>query len=270
MMFSIIIAIALGTAGTTTTAIGVLSSTSATTSKSNQTANLGSSTMQLTKNQQTYNATENMILAFKTADSLLIQALNNLDSGKTKEGLVQLNGAKVQIEQYQLAALDAMSNPVLQLSREHLLAAQQALKMGNPDQAISELNMLRQLRLLHQQGMMIMRLPMAGEMNSTFNSLESHLLAADENINGYNIKGAISELNLANDQLYAHQLAMLDIVYSFLNNTRTHLRQSITDINSGNVQGAISELKIVNHLLRGHEQGMLMIIGSMQPLSSLL
>ena len=52
-----------------------------------------------------------------------------------------------------------------------------------------------------------MKLPMAGEMNSTFNSLESLLLAADENINGDNIKGAVSELNLANDQLYAHQLA---------------------------------------------------------------
>ena len=60
--------------------------------------------------------------------------------------------------------------------------------------------------------MTIMKLPMAGELNSTFNSLESHLLTADENINGYNIRGAISELNLANDQLYAHQLAMLDVV----------------------------------------------------------
>jgi hypothetical protein len=63
-----------------------------------------------------------------------------------------------------------------------------------------------------------MKLPMAGELNSTFNSLESHLLTADENINGYNIRGAISELNLANDQLYAHQLAMLDVVYPFFGN----------------------------------------------------
>jgi hypothetical protein len=118
--------------------------------------------------------------------------------------------------------------------------------------------------------MMVMNLPMAGEMNSTFNSLESHLLAADENINGYNVRGAISELNLANDQLYAHQLAMLDVVYSFLNNTRTHLKQSIININSGNIQGAISELKMVNQLLRVHEQGMLMIVGRMQPLSNLL
>lgn len=52
--------------------------------------------------------------------------------------------------------------PVLQLSREHLLAAEQALKAGNTDQAISELNVLRQLRLLHQQGMMMMKLPMTG------------------------------------------------------------------------------------------------------------
>ncbi|MFL6421352.1 MAG: hypothetical protein ACJ71P_18370 [Nitrososphaeraceae archaeon] len=276
MMFSIIIIVSLATTGTTTAApVGVLYSSSTTASKSNQTANedggiSGSSTIQHTKNQQTYNATENMIVAFKTADSLLIQALNNLNKGKTREALSQLNSAKIQIEQYQLAALDAMSNPVLQISREHLLAAEQALKMGNTDQAISELNMLRQLRILHQQGMMIMNLPMAGEMNSTFNSLESHLLAADENINGYNVRGAISELNLATDQLYAHQLAMLDVVYSFLNSTRTHLKQSITDINLGNIQGAISELKMVNQLLRGHEQGMLMIVGRMQPPSNLL
>jgi hypothetical protein len=276
MMFSIIIIVSLATTGTTTAApVGVLSSSSTTTSKSNQTANedggiSGNSIIQHTKNQQTYNATENMIVAFKTADSLLIQALNNLNKGKTREALSQLNSAKIQIEQYQLAALDAMSNPVLQISREHLLAAEQALKMGNTDQAISELNMLRQLRILHQQGMMIMNLPMAGEMNSTFNSLESHLLAADENINGYNVRGAISELNLANDQLYAHQLAMLDVVYSFLNSTRTHLKQSITDINLGNIQGAISESKMVNQLLRGHEQGMLMIVGRMQPPSNLL
>ena len=93
-----------------------------------------------------------------------------------------------------------------------------------------------------------------------FNSLESHLLATDENINGYNIQGAISQLNLANDQLYAHQLAMLDVVYSFFNNTRTHLKHGIVDINSGNIQGAISELKMVDNLLRGHEQGMLMMM----------
>ena len=270
MVSIITIGVAIATAGTMTrTAIGVLPSSSATTSKSNQTTNVDvSTTIQHTKDQQSYNATENMILSFKTADSLLIQALNNLNAGKTSEALAQLNSAKVQIEQYQLAALDAMSNPVLQISREHLLAAQQALNMGNTDQAISELNMLRQLRILHQQGMMVMKLPMAGEMNSTFNSLESHLLVADENINGYNIRGAISELNLANDQLYAHQLAMLDVVYSFLNSTRTQLKQSISDINSGNIQGAVSQLKMINQLLRINEQGMLMIIGQMQQLPS--
>jgi hypothetical protein len=255
-------------AGTKTrTAIGVLPSSSAIASKNNQTVSADvSTTIQHTKDDpQNYNATENMVIAFKAADSLLMQALNNLNAGKTKEALTQLNSAKVQIEQYQLAALDAMSNPVLQTSREHLLAAQQALKNGNTDQAISELNMLRHLRILHQQGMMVMKLPMAGEMNSTFNSLESNLLAADENINGYNIKGAISELNLANDQLYTHQLAMLDVVYSFLNSTRTHLKQSISDINSGNIQGAVSQLKMVNESIRGNEQGMLMIIGRPQP-----
>jgi len=273
VMVSILtIGLAIATAGTMTrTAIGILLSSSATNSKSNQTTNVDvSTTIQNTKDQQSYNATENMIIAFKAADSLLVQVLNNLNTGKTKEALAQLNGAKVQIEQYQLAVLDAMSNPVLQTSRQHLLAAQQALEMGNTDQAISELNMLRQIRILHQEGMMVMKLPMAGEMNSTFNSLESHLLAADENINGYNLRGAISELNLANDQLYAHQLAMLDVVYSFLNNTRTHLKQSISDINSGNIQGAVSQLKTINQSLRGNEEGMLMIIGKMRPQSNLL
>jgi hypothetical protein len=273
MLFSIIIAVvALVIAAATTRAIGVASS-STISGSNNQTASgsSNSSIIQHNTNQQTYNATQTMMLAFKTADSLLIQALNDLNTAKTKEALTQLNSAKVQIEQYQLAALDAMSNPVLQLSRAHLLAAEQALKMRNTDKAISELNMLRQIRLLHQQGMMRMKLPMAGEMNSTFNSLESHLLAADENINGYNTRKAISELNLANDQLYAHQLAMLDVVYSFLNNTRTHLKQSIIDTNSGNIKGAISELKMTDQLLREHEQGMLMmVVGRISPPSSLL
>jgi len=255
MMFSVIITVVLATVITTTTTVAVVSSASKS-SQSNQTA---SSVQQI--NQQPYNATENMISAFKTANSLLIQALNDLNMGKTQEAHTQLSMAKMQIEQYQLASLDAVSNPVLQSSREHLLSAEQALKSGNTDQAISELNVVRQLRLLHQQGMMIMKIPMAGELNSTFNSLESHLLTADENINGYNIRGAISELNLANDQLYAHQLAMLDIMYPFFNNTRTHLKQSIDDLNSGNTQRAISELKIVDKLLGAQEQGMLMMVG---------
>jgi hypothetical protein len=120
--------------------------------------------------------------------------------------------AKTQIEQYQLAALDAMSNRVLQLSREHLLAAENALKMRNTDKAISELNILRQLRLLHQQGMMAMKLPMAGELNSTFNSLESHLLATDENVNGYTIQGAISELKMVDNLLRGHEQGMLMMI----------------------------------------------------------
>jgi hypothetical protein len=218
-------------------------------------------------NQQPYNATEYMISAFEAADSLLKRALDHLNTGKIQKAYTELSVAKKQIEQYQLASLNVMSNPVLQLSREHLSAAQQALKAGNTDQAISELNALGQLRLLHQQGMMIMKLPMAGELNSTFNSLESHLLAADENINGYNIPGAISELNRANDQLYAHQLAMLNVLYPFLNETRTHLDHAIDDLNclryniACDTDGAISELKIVDKLLKAHEQGMLMIVG---------
>ncbi len=249
-MITVVIATTAATA-----ARAVVSSTS-TSSRSNQ----AESRVQDT-NQQPYNATEYMISAFETARALLMQALNDLNMSKTQEAYTQLSMAKTQIEQYQLASLDAMSNPVLQLSREHLLAAEQALKAGNTDQAISELNVLRQLRLLHQHGMMIMKLPMAGELNSTFNSLESHLLNADENINGYNIPGAISELTRANDQLYAHQLAMLNVLYSFFNNTRTHLKHSIDDLNSRDIQGAISELKIVDRILKAHEQGMLMIVG---------
>src|SRR5215472_7873528 len=252
MMFCIIVAVVLATVATATAALAVVSSSSIS-FQGNQTARHTT--------QQPYNATENMLSTFKTADSLLTQALNDLSMDKIQEAYTQLSMAKTQIEQHQLASLDAMSNPVLQLSREHLLAAQQALKAGNTDQAISELNVLRQLRLLHQQGMMIMKLPMAGELNSTFNSLESHLLWADENIDGYNIPGAILELNRANDQLYAHQLAMLNVLYSFLNNTRTHLKNSIDDLNSRNIQGAISELKIVDKLVRAHEQGMLMLVG---------
>ena len=253
MIFCIIVTVVLATAATTTAAVAVVFSSSSISFQSNQTAQH--------TNQQPYNATENMISTFKTADSLLTQALNDLSMDKIQEAHTQLSMAKTQIEQHQLASLDAMSNPVLQLSRQHLLAAQQALKAGNTDQAISELNVLRQLRLVHEQGMMIMNLPMAGELNSTFNSLESHLLNADENINGYNTQGAISELNRANDQLYAHQLAMLSLLYSFFNNTRTHLKHSIDYLNSRNTQGAISELKIVDKLLRANEQGMLMIMG---------
>jgi hypothetical protein len=148
----IIIAVVLATAATA--AVAVVSSPSIS-SQRNQTA--------LQTSQQPYNATEYMISAFKTADSLLIQALKDLNMGKIQEAHIQLNMAKTQIEQYQLTSLDTMSNPVLQISREHLLAAEQALKAGNTDQAISELNVLRQVRLLHQQGMMIMKLPMAGE-----------------------------------------------------------------------------------------------------------
>ena len=138
MMFSIIITMTLAlvtlTTTTTTTAAAAVSPTSKS-SQSNQ--NVSSSIQQI--NQPPYNATQNMISAFKIADSLLMQALNNLNTGKTQGALKQLNMAKTQIEQYQLAALDAMSNPVLQLSREHLLAAENALKMRNTDKAISEL-----------------------------------------------------------------------------------------------------------------------------------
>ena len=69
MMLSVIITgIALASAGTITrTVIGVLPSSSLATSKSNQSVNIGvNTTIQHT------NATENMVIAFKAADSLLM------------------------------------------------------------------------------------------------------------------------------------------------------------------------------------------------------
>ncbi|HEY7078271.1 MAG TPA: hypothetical protein VH500_01135, partial [Nitrososphaeraceae archaeon] len=72
---------------------------------------------------------------------------------------------------------------------------------------------------------------------------------------------AISELNMANDQLYAHQLSMIDFISSLFNNTRTHLKESMDDIKSNNKQGAISELNIVEQLLNAHQRGILVMIG---------
>ena len=119
MIFCIIIAVVVATAATATAAVAVVSSSSI--------PFQGNQTAQHT-NQQPYNATENMISTFKTADSLLTQALNDLGMDKIQKAYTQLGMAKTQIEQHQLASLDVMSNPVLQLSRQHLLAARQALK----------------------------------------------------------------------------------------------------------------------------------------------
>jgi hypothetical protein len=60
------------------------------------------------------------------------------------------------------------------------------------------LNKVSQLGLLHEQGVMLMKLPMAGEMNSTFNSLEAHLLAANEAVNIEDFQKAVAKLNVAN------------------------------------------------------------------------
>jgi hypothetical protein len=112
--------------------------------------------------------------------------------------------------------------------------------------------------------MMLMKLPMAGEMNSTFNSLEAHLLAANEAVNMEDFQKAVAELNIANDYLYSHQLSMIDFVNSLFNNTRTHLKQSISFLKIGgssNSDKAISELSIIDELIKGNEQGILMMIG---------
>jgi hypothetical protein len=149
--------------------------------------------------QQHYNATDVMITSFQSAENLLTQARNEIKSGgNLQDAISKINMAKIRIEQYQLASLDLLSNPVLQTARMHLLAAEDAIKTKNIDKAVAELNMVSQLRLLHEQGMMLMKLPMAGEMNSTFNSLEAHLLAANEAVNMEDFQKAVAELNVAN------------------------------------------------------------------------
>jgi hypothetical protein len=215
--------------------------------------------------QQRYNATDVMITSFHAAENLLTQARNEIkSSGNLQDAISKINMAKIKIEQYQLASLDLLSNPVLQTARMHLLAAEDAIKTKNIEKAIDELNTVSQLRLLHEQGMMLMRLPMAGEMNSTFNSLEAHLLAANEAVNMEDFQKAVAELNVANDYLYSHQLSMIDFVNSLFNNTTTHLKQSISFLKAGggsNIDKAISELSIIDELIKRNEQGMLMMIG---------
>ena len=221
--------------------------------------------LQEQQQQQRYNATDVMITSFQSTENLLTQAQNEIKSGGNLQDVIsKINMAKIRIEQYQLASLDLLSNPVLQTARMHLLAAEDAIKTKNIDKAVAELNTVSQLRLLHEQGMMLMKLPMTGEMNSTFNSLEAHLLAANEAVNMEDFQKAVAELNIANDYLYSHQLSMIDFVNSLFNNTRTHLKQSINFLKAGggsNTDKAISELGIIDELMKRNEQGMLMMIG---------
>ena len=263
LIFSMVMALVVATTAANTTIIPAASSqvnqtNMSTAIRKNQTGTQIMTTATATPN---YNATDIMLSSFNSANNLLTQALNDIKAGNLKGALGPLNLATGQIEQQQLASVDVISNPVLQVAREHLLAAKQAIEMSNTDKAISELNALRQLKLLHQQGMMRMGIPMTGKLNSTFNSAEAHLLASDEAINLYNPQKAMSELNIANNQLYAHQLAMLDVVNLLFNATRTHIQKSINDINSDNARGAISELNNGIMLLRDQEQGALMIKG---------
>jgi hypothetical protein len=211
--------------------------------------------------QQGYNATNVLISTIKSTQSILAKALNDINMNNTIDALSNLNALKTKIEQYQLSALDVLSNPILQSSRIHLVAAEDAIKSGNVEKAISELSIAGQLRIQHQQGMMEMKLPMRGELNSTFNSLEAHLLAANEAVNAGYTQKALSELNMANDQLYPHQLSMIDFINSIFNNTRTHLKLSIDDLKDSNKQAAISELNTVGLLLKAHQQGILTMMG---------
>jgi ribosomal protein S20 len=214
-----------------------------------------------TATAQNYNSTDTLISSFKSANKLLTQAINDIRTGDSHRALTELNNAKVQIDQQQLAALDVMSNPVLQSQRGHLLSAKHYIETGNFDRAISELFILRQLKILHEQGMMTMRLPMTRDLNSTFYSAETHLLAAGEALNAYDPQRAISELDIASEQLYSHQLAMLDTMNSLFSNTRTHFQQSINDIKANDTKEAVSELNKVINSLDEQVQGVLMIKG---------
>jgi hypothetical protein len=235
-------------------------------SSTNATASSKSPTTQenQTRNQTTtaqkYNSTETMISSFKSGNKLLMQAINDMKSGNAQRALAELNNAKVQIEQQQLAFFDLMSGPVLSSTREYLLAAKQSIEKGNTDKAISEFFILKQI-ILHQQSMIMMGLPFTRDLNSTFNSSERHLLAAGDALNAHDPHRAISELNIAIEQLYAHQVAMLDVINSLFSNTRTHFQLAINDIKINDTKEAISELNKVINSLREQEQGMLMIKG---------
>jgi hypothetical protein len=214
-----------------------------------------------TTTAQNYNSTDTMVSSFKSGNKLLMQAINDIKDGNIQGALSELDNAKVQIEQQQLSALSIISNPIFQSAREHLLAAKQSIETGNTDKAVSELYILKQLKLLHQQGMMTMKLPMTRDLNSTFSSAEAHLLAAGEAMNAYDPQRAISELDIASEQLYAHQLAMFEVMNSLFSNTRTYFQQSINDIKINDTRAAISELNRVINSLAEQEKGMLMIKG---------
>jgi hypothetical protein len=223
--------------------------------------NNSSQTEQEKHQQRGYNATNVLISTIKSTQSILAKALNDINMNNTIDAQSDTNALNTKIEQYQLSALDVLSNPIFESSRIHLAKAEDAIKSGNIEKATSELSIAGQLRIQHQQGMMEMKLPMRGEMNSTFNSLEAHLLAANEAVNAGYTQKALSELNMANDQLYPHQLSMIDFINSIFNNTRTHLKLSIDDLRDSNRQAAISELNTVGQLLKTHQQGMLTMMG---------
>jgi hypothetical protein len=87
------------------------------------------------------------------------------------------------------------------------------------------------------------------------------LLAAGDALNAHDPHRAISELNIAIEQLYAHQLAMLDAINSLFSSIRTYFQRAIHDIMINDTKDAISELNKVINSLRGQEQGVLMIKG---------
>ena len=242
----------------------------ATASSANATSSSKSPTTQenQTRNQtttaQNHNSTKTMMSSYKSADKLLMQAINDINTGNIQGALAKLNNAKVQIEQQQLALFDVMSGPVLSSTREYLLAAKQSIEKGNADKAIPIFFILKQV-ILHQQGMMMMGLPLTRDLISTFNSSERHLLTADEALNAHDPRRAISELNIAIGQLYAHQLTMVDVVNSLSSNIRTHFQQAINNIKINYAKEAISELNRVINSLGEQVQGVLMIKGLSSP-----
>jgi len=66
---------------------------------------------------------------------------------------------------------------------------------------------------------------------------------------------------MASEQLYSHQLAMLDVINSLFSNTRSHLQQSINGMKANDTKEALSQLNKAISSLDEQVQGVLMIKG---------
>ena len=57
-----------------------------------------------TTSAQSYNSTDTMMSSFKSGNKLLMQAIKDIKNGNTQGALTEINNARVQIEQQQLAS----------------------------------------------------------------------------------------------------------------------------------------------------------------------